>query len=257
MEIEINKQEDSQEINLTLWIKLAKDYSSCFNEEESSEATNEDCNINEETNEFLHSLLPSNNLLIVYDKQEKTNVDGFIMNLLSEIMGSVVPESTHVLDCVEDCSVFQSETFYVSKRITKIKDGFEYMEELINQKDRDDTDIYLILNEPILYYEFDDHNRFMNDLKQLLQTPKVHVICITSAYDCLCKEVIDLFSHRISFWIGSSEASDNLFSSDIACHTLMDWSVYFSNDYGKTATEKDYVNSNIDDEILDEPLLDI
>ena len=243
MEIQIDKHEDEQEINLTLWIRLAKDYSDCFNEE----GSNENSDINEETNEFLHSLLPSNNLLIVYDKQEQTAVDGFIMNLLSEIMGSVVPESTHVLDC-------ESETFYISKRLTICKDGFKYMEELINQKDRDNTEIYLILNEPIPCYVFDDHNRFINDLKQLIQTPKVHVICITSAYECLCKEVIDLFSQRVSFWIGSCESSINLFSSDIACHTLIDGNVYFSNDYGKTTTMKDYVNNNPDDTL---DLLDV
>ena len=190
-------------------------------------------------NKFI-CLISSNNLLIVYDKEEQLDANSFIMNLLSEIMLSGIIESTQVLDCVED-SIFQSASLYISKRLTKVRDGFEYMEELINQKDRDDTELYLILNEPILYYDFDDHNRFMNDLKQLLQTPKVHVICITSAYDCLCKEVIDLFSQRLSFWVGSSEASNNLFYSDIACHTLMDWNVYFSNNYGSTVVEKDYI----------------
>ena len=168
-----------------------------------------------------------------------------------------MPECCYVLDCKQD-SIFSYEDIYISKRYSDIEGGFQLLENIISEsKEEEDLDIYIIIHEFLSFYVFEDSDRFIAIIKKLLQTPRIHVICTASAYEGLTPEILSLFSHRISLFLGDSSISNMLFNDDIACSMLMDWQLIFSDNYGKTYSIEDCTSTDEDNENNIDSLLDI
>lgn len=250
MEIEVHKSEDNNQINLTLMISLAREYSKALEQEltdnnedtfqEPKYVSNVETNCTESTCMFLNKLVKLNNLLVVADTTKRDRIDDFMTRLSDGIFSMVFPEKMICLDLRPD-SVFQYNNKFLNARITDMEDCFSFLEERLTEDDCLNEQ-YIIINECVDFF-FEDCNKFVNLIKRLLENPKNHIICISSETALLTEQLLSCFNNRVSFWVGSTKASKLIYAGkNIGCNSLLTGECHFTEDFGETVT-KEYMDT--------------
>lgn len=241
MEIQIDKHESENEINLVLLIKLAKDYAESLNEPYLDDDCIPESTEETKTNEFIYSLLPLNGFLLIYDISKQSNVDLFMQEYLDHVQGCSVLELTYVLE-TEEYSIFSSNEQYMYQRITDIDSAFDFLEH-ITEETTDDIDRYIIINQFFTYYSY-DHTRFIKDIKLLLNSKKIHLVLISHEYDLLNEDVLKLFEHRCAMWLGSTKVSKAIMGTNILCSPIEDNQIVYTGNFAKTFDIKTFKDEN-------------
>jgi len=256
MEIQIDKHEDSNQVTLNLLLTWVKDYTEALNEPNMDDIDScPDENTEEsETNEFIHSLLPLNGFLIVYDESKQFNVNLFLEEYLDHIMSCVVPELTYVLDGEAEYSMFNSKEENIYQIITNPDSVFEFLEQIVEETKQNDIEHYIIINQFFTFYS-KDHKRFMKNIQNLLNTEKIHLVLITYEYELLNEDILKMIQHRLGMWLGSTKVSKALMGTNILCSPTEDHQVVYTSDFGETFEIKEFKNGTTIEDL--DKLLDI